>query len=302
MGRVLITGGTGMLGGKITELLLKSGHEVAYLSRNPGHVKKITAYDWDVNSQTIDPDCLKGTDAIIHLAGAGVADQRWSAERKEVILQSRTRSTALLHKLLSENDHQVKTVVCASAIGYYGYDDDGWTDENASPASDFLADVTKAWEDAEDRLTEAGVRVVKIRIGIVLTMKGGALKELARPIQWWVGAPLGSGKQFMSWIHLDDVCRIFLHALENEQLHGAYNAVAPSPVTNKEFTKAVAKALNKPLFIPNVPGFALKILVGEMAEMLLGGSRISSKKITDAGFVFNFPDLEPALDDLLHHN
>ncbi len=302
MGRVLITGGTGLLGGRITQLLQKQGTEVAYLSRRPDHVSRIPAYEWDVNSQKIDAECLKNTTSIIHLAGAGVADRRWTAERKEEILQSRTRSTALLHKLLKENAHSVETVVCASAIGYYGYDDGDWKSEDAAPASDFLADVTKAWEDAEDRLAELGVRVVKIRIGIVLTNVGGALKELAKPIQWWAGAPLGSGKQFMSWIHIDDVTRMFLYALEHTSMSGPYNAAAPNPVTNADFTKAVAKVLNKPLLLPNVPPFAMRLLVGEMAEMLLGGSRVSSEKIRNEGFEFNFPILADALEDLLQQN
>ncbi|MEJ2003732.1 MAG: NAD-dependent epimerase/dehydratase family protein, partial [Cyclobacteriaceae bacterium] len=190
MGRILITGGTGLIGGHITKFLRDEGKEVAYLSRTPSHVSKIPTYEWDVEKQLIDKECLQDTEAIIHLAGAGVADQRWTPERKEAILQSRTKSTALLHKLLTENEHNVKTVVCASAIGYYGNSNGHWKDEEADPASGFLADVTRAWEDAEDRLAETGVRVVKIRIGIVLTMEGGALKELARPIQWWAGAPL----------------------------------------------------------------------------------------------------------------
>ena len=301
MNRTLITGGTGLLGGFITRLLEKEGREVAYLSRRPDHVSRIKAYEWDAEKQFIDPACLKDTNTIIHLAGAGVADQRWTPARKEVILQSRTRSTALLHKLLSEHPHQVKSVICASAIGYYGYDNGDWKTEDSPPASDFLADVTKAWEDAEDRLAETGVRVVKIRIGIVLTMEGGALKELARPIQWWAGAPLGSGNQFMSWIHIDDVSRIFVHAVYHEEMSGAYNSVAPDPVTNKEFTKQVARAMNKPLILPNVPPFAMKMLVGEMAEMLLGGSRVSSDKIRGAGFSFNFPQLPEAIADLIKH-
>jgi hypothetical protein len=300
MGRILITGGTGLIGGNITRILQQKGMEVAYLSRTPGHVARIPAYHWDVQKQTIDQECLKDTQAIIHLAGAGVADQRWTPDRKQVILQSRTNSTALLHKLLNENDHQVKTVVCASAIGYYGYQNGSWKTEESEPASDFLADVTKAWEDAEDRLAETGVRLVKVRIGIVLTMEGGALKELARPIQWWAGAPLGSGKQYMSWIHVDDLSNMFVHALFTEDMHGAYNGVAPNPVTNAEFTKTVAKIMNKPLFLPNVPPFALKLMVGEMAEMLLGGVKVSADKILASGFEFQYPDLSGALEDLIH--
>jgi len=302
MGRILITGGTGLIGGHITSKLRESGKDVAYLSRMPSHASRIPAYEWDIQKQLIDSDCLKDTEAIIHLAGAGIADHRWTPERKEAILQSRTKSTALLHKLLKENKHDVKTVVCASAIGYYGYSNGEWKNEEADPASDFLADVTRAWEDAEDRLAETGVRVVKIRIGIVLTMEGGALKELARPIQWWAGAPLGSGHQYMSWIHIEDLCNIFLHALKHEEMEGAYNAVAPNPVTNEEFTKAVAKSMNKPLILPNVPPFALKLMIGEMAEMLLGGAKISSEKIQKTGFEFRYPELQDALTDLLEYN
>ncbi len=302
MSRVLITGGTGLIGGHITAKLREMGTEVAYLSRMPSHVSRIPAYEWDTEKQLIDAECLKDTETIIHLAGAGVADQRWTPDRKETILQSRTKSTALLHKLLKENKHNVKTVVCASAIGYYGYSNGEWKNEESGPASDFLADVTKAWEDAEDRLAETGVRVVKIRIGIVLTMEGGALKELARPIQWWAGAPLGSGDQYMSWIHIDDLTNIFIHAMEHDEMEGAYNAVSPNPVTNEEFTKAVARKMNKPLILPNVPPFALKLMIGEMAEMLLGGSKISSEKIQKTGFEFKYPRLQDALIDLMVYN
>ncbi len=289
-----------MIGQQITELLQAQGMSVAVLSRRPDFVRKIPAYHWDVDAQTIDESCLEDTVAIIHLAGAGVADKRWTEARKAEILHSRTRSTALIHKLLSSYPNEVKTVVSASAIGYYGNDGVEMKTEESSPGNDFLADVTVAWENAVDALEDLDIRIVKIRIGIVLTMEGGALSKLAIPIQWWVGAPLGSGEQYMSWIHINDLCGIFIHALKNESLSGSYNGVSPNPVTNEELTREVARVLNKPLILPNVPAFALKGMLGEMASMVLGGTRVSSKKIESAGYTFDFPDLPAALIDLLH--
>ena len=300
MPRILITGGTGLIGQKITERLQAQGMSVAVLSRRPDFVRKIPAYHWDVDAQTIDESCLEDTVAIIHLAGAGVADKRWTDDRKAEILHSRTRSTALLHKLLSDYPNEVKTLVSASAIGYYGNNGDEIKSEESSPGNDFLAEVTVAWENAANALENLDIRLVKIRIGVVLTMHGGALAKLAVPIQWWAGAPLGSGKQYMSWIHIDDLCGIFIYALKNEALSGSYNGVSPNPVTNKEFTREVARILNKPLILPNVPSFVLKGMLGEMASMVLGGTRVSSQKIEDAGYTFRFPDISAALIDLLH--
>lgn len=300
MPRVLITGGTGLIGQKITELLQAQGMSVAVLSRRPDFVRKIPAYHWDPDAQTIDASCLEDTIAIIHLAGAGVADKRWTDSRKAEILHSRTRSTALLHKLLRDHPNEVNTVVCASAIGYYGNDGLEMKTEESAPGKDFLAQVTVAWENALDAFNDLDLRLVKIRIGIVLTMEGGALAKLAVPIQWWVGAPLGSGKQYMSWIHIHDLCGIFIYALKNDSLSGSFNGVGPNPVTNEELTREVARVLNKPLLLPNVPSFVLKGLLGEMASMVLGGTRVSSRKIEDAGYTFLYPDVSSALIDLLH--
>ncbi len=296
---ILITGGTGLLGSRMTELLQERGHTVKFLSRNPDKTDKVKAYHWDIRKQEMDPEALKNTGAIIHLAGAGVADKRWTAERKEVILHSRTQSAALIRKALRENDHEVETFISASGISYYGNNDDGIMTEDSPPASDYLADVARAWEHAADEAGELVSRVAKIRIGVVLSDKGGALPKLAQPVHWWVGAPLGSGRQPMSWIHIDDLVSIFIHVLEHEELEGVFNGVAPNPVTNREMTRAIAKSLNKPMFLPPVPGFMLRLMLGEMAEMLLGGTRISSEKIRKTGFVFSFPELDPALHDLL---
>jgi uncharacterized protein len=296
---ILITGGTGMLGTRLTEILQERGYSVKYLSRNPEKSDSVPAYHWDIDSQEADADALKNTSAIIHLAGAGVAEKRWSAARKEVIIQSRTKSAALLLKMLRENDHEVETFISASGISYYGNHNGELKTEESAAGDDFLADVTKAWEDAADRMAEVVPRVVKLRIGVVLSNRGGALPELARPVRYWVGAPLGSGKQPMSWIHIDDLIGIFIHALENEVVKGVYNAVSPNPVTNKEMTHAISNVLQKPMFLPKVPGFVLTLIVGEMAEILLGGTRISPEKIQQTGFEFTYPKLIPALNDLL---
>lgn len=296
---ILITGGTGMLGTRLTELLLERGYTVKYFSRYPEKSDSVPAFHWDIDTQEADAEALKNTSAIIHLAGAGVADKRWTAARKEVILQSRTKSAALLLKLLRDNEHEVETFISASGISYYGNHNGEVKTEESPATDDFLADVTKAWEDAADRIGEIVPRVVKVRIGVVLSNRGGALPELAKPIRFWAGAPLGSGKQPMSWIHIDDLMGIFIHALEKEEVAGVFNAVSPNPVTNKEMTHAISDVLQKPMFLPKVPGFVLTLMLGEMAEMLLGGTRISPEKIQRTGFEFTYPKLIPALNDLL---
>lgn len=245
----------------------------------------------------MDEAALNNVDAVVHLAGAGVADQRWTEKRKREIMESRTKSTALLARYLEKNK-SVKTVVSASAIGYYGFglSDNVFTEES-NPGNDFLASVVKYWEEEVDKIQDK--RAVKLRIGIVLSEKGGALKEMMKPIRWNVGAPLGTGTQYMSWIHLDDLCSMFMKAVEDNTMHGVYNANGPSAVTNYELTSAIAKALNKRLWLPAVPAFFLNILVGEMADIVVNGSIVSSKKIQQTGFKFQFPTLEESLTNLL---
>lgn len=297
---VLVTGGTGLVGTRLTSLLLEKGYQVRYLSRNPGKVSEVESFSWDIDRQTIDEKALDGVDYIIHLAGAGVADKKWTTQRKKEILQSRTKSTEVLRSALANKDHQVKAFISASAVGYYGWDTGGvWKKEDSRFGDDFLATVTKSWEAEVDQVEKLGIRVAMLRIGIVLSDKGGALKELTKPIKWGAGAALGKGDQYMSWIHLDDLCKMFIHALENDTIQGIYNAVAPNPVTNKELSKLSAKVLGKPFFLPNVPGFVLKLALGEMASMVLGGNRVSSEKIQNDGFTFTYPEVEPALNDLL---
>lgn len=278
---------------------MASGVEVCHLSRKakPGTVP---AYAWDVRSGKIDHQALEGTNAIVHLAGAGIAEKPWTKARKQEILESRTRSTALLYDAMRYRPHQVKTVVCASAIGYYGFGGDEEIFTEAHPAAkDFLASVVRAWEAEADKFQGLGIRLVKIRIGIVLSQQGGALKEMAKPVRWGLGAPLAGGNQYMSWIHITDLCRMFKYALENDALQGVYNGVSPNPVTNKAFTRAVAAALNKKIWLPPVPQLVLRLLLGEMADLVVKGSRVSADRILQAGFRFEFADLQQAVNDLL---
>lgn len=296
---VLITGASGLVGTRLTAMLVQKDYQISHLCRSSSK-GPIPTFQWDVNAGTIENGALDEVDTIVHLAGAGIADKRWSASRKKEILESRTKSSELLFQNLKQNNHKVKTFVSASAIGIYGEGgpEQTFTEED-QPADDFLADVVKQWEDSVSKMESLGIRVIKIRIGILLSEKGGALAEMVKPIKWGVGSPLGSGKQLISWIHIDDVCRIFMKAIEDESMAGAYNAVSPNAVTNKEMTEAIAKVLDKPLWAPHVPGFVLRLILGKMSDLVLKGSKVSSEKIQSSNFDFQFLDLKEALEDLL---
>ncbi len=297
--KILITGGTGLVGGKLQDLLLSQNYETALLSRRPTDRSK-GIYNWDIKAQTIDPAALENVHGVIHLAGAGVADSRWTEARKKAILDSRIRSTNLLYNQLKAMEHRPKVFVSASAVGIYGYDTgDALMTEDGSPAEDFLADVVVQWEAAVDRIAELGIRVVKLRIGIVLAEDGGALPKMVQPIRLWAGAPLGSGEQYMSWIHIDDLANMMIWSLEQQQVEGVYNAVGTKPATNAELTRCAAKVLSKPLFLPNVPGFVIKLMFGEMGNIVLGGNRVSNAKIAATGFTYQYEDMKHALEDLL---
>ena len=294
--KILITGGTGLVGQRLVSMLQEEGHDVAILSRTAGSKGTVKTYVWDIENEYIDPEAFEQTEVIIHLAGAGVADKRWTAKRKETIYNSRVDSSSLLYNYLKSNDHQVKTFIAASAIGLYG-DDTGSSliQEDAPTGKDFLAQVVDAWENATNKVSSLGIRLFQPRIGIVLSAKGGALQELLKPP---VAAPLGSGDQYMSWIHIEDLCRMILFGIENEKISGPYNAVGPNPKTNQEFTKVAAKTMGK-LYLPiAVPKLVLKLILGEMAQIVLGGSRISAEKVLASGFSFKFPQLDKALEDL----
>lgn len=290
MENILISGGSGLIGHKITQLLELKGYSVAWLSRSSQTQK---TFLWDVEKQTIAPEAVEWADAIIHLAGAGVADKRWTDERKKLILDSRVQGTRLLYKAVERAIKKPNAFISASAVGYYGFDTcASLMDENHEPGSDFLAQVVEAWENEVKKMEELHLRTVMLRIGIVLDADGGALAEMMKPP---IAAPLGKGDQWMSWITIEDLARMFVFALEKTTLQGVFNAVGPNPATNQQLTQAAAKAKEKPYVGIGVPGFLLRIILGEMAAMVLGGNRVSSQKIQKAGFEFECPDLVPAL-------
>jgi uncharacterized protein (TIGR01777 family) len=298
MTKILISGGSGLIGSNLTKNLQKQGHQVAWLSRNPkaGEVKQ---YFWDPAAGKIDPLALLETEAIIHLAGAGVADKRWTSAYKKEILDSRIAGTELLYNALKNHPHQVKTFIGASAVGIYGTHPAVQADENAALANNFLAEVCQQWEAKIAPITALGIRTAIVRIGIVLSEKGGFIKEIAHLAKFGIAAPLGNGNMLTPWIHIEDLSGIFMHILQNPQLTGIYNGVAPNPATNKELTKAICVALRKPIFMPPVPEFVLRIMVGEMAPMLLSDQSISCVKILQTGFQFKFTNPNHAVQNLL---
>ncbi|RDC64365.1 TIGR01777 family oxidoreductase [Adhaeribacter pallidiroseus] len=296
-GKILITGGTGLIGTRLSEMLIDLGYEVAHLSRNNGKQSHYQTFKWDIENNYIEEKALTYTDYIINLAGAGVADGKWTDKRKHEIRDSRVHGTNLLIEQLKKTSHHVKGFISASAVGIYGNSGERLVAEESSSAeNDFLADVCRDWETAANQARNLNIRTVIFRIGIVLSKEGGALPQLAKPIKLMVGAPLGSGRQYISWIHLDDMCRLLIAALEDHQFQGVYNAVAPHPVTNEEFTHQLAEVLHKPLTGLKVPAFGLKLMLGEMSETVLGGSRVSANKVLQTGFTYEYNYLEEALE------
>ena len=293
---VLITGGTGLIGQALKQKLLAEGHRVSILSRSGGD------FAWDVTNTYFQPEALDGVDAVVHLAGAGIADKRWTEARKKELIGSRVDSSALLIHALKTIPNQVRVVISASAIGYYGADSgEGRCEESSSAGSDFLAACTKAWETSISGVEDLGIRLVKLRIGLVLSAKGGIFPVLCRPIRYVVGAVLGNGKQWQSWIHVDDLVGMFLLGLRDESLKGVFNAVSPGPIRHREITQKIARAMHKPLLLPPIPGFLLRLALGEMACLVLGGNLVLADKIQKEGkYTFTYTRLEDALKELLH--
>ena len=297
--RVLLTGGTGLIGQQLSYHLKQMGYEVALLGRSKSSHSDTLFYTWDPDKNEIDRDAINSCDYIIHLAGANIGAKRWTIKRKEEIINSRVKSIDLIFNNLNKKNPKLKAFISASATGYYGaITSEHIFSETDPPAGDFLGQVCEKWEHTADKFTSLGIRKVKIRTGVVLSKKGGALAKLHRPVQWGVGSAIGSGEQYMPWIHLDDLCAIYIHALENEKMEGVYNAVAPEHVTNKAFTRKLSRALGKPFWFPNIPALAMKLLFGQMAVMLLEGSRVSSKKIRSMPYKFLYPELDNALEEI----
>ncbi|MCG8339789.1 MAG: TIGR01777 family oxidoreductase [Cytophagales bacterium] len=300
MKSVLITGGSGLIGSRLTPMLQMFGYEVTHLSRAKKPNSKVPTFHWDTQHGYIDTKAFDHLDYVIHLAGTSVATQRWTSKRKAEIVSSRVATAGMLYDALKRTSSKIKTFIAASAIGIYGRDHgNALLTEESKRGNDFLSQVVKQWEAATTRMNTLGINVVQLRIGVVLSSQGGALPKIAAPIRKGLGAPFGHGEQWMSWIHIDDLCRMFIKAIEDSTMQGVYNAVAPYPVTNKDFTKTIAKVLHQPYFLPSIPPFILKLMLGERASLLLGSSRVSCKRIEEAGFKFYFPKLGPALTDLI---
>ncbi len=301
MATILITGGTGLIGLRLAEMLKSQGHKLHLLSRNPKPVQPYDAvFSWDVKQGTINESAFDGVEVIVHLAGAGIADQRWTDERKAEILSSRVDSAKLILDTLKRRRQTISAFVSGSAIGWYGaYSDSLIHNETEPAASDFMGETCRKWEYAADLFQGVAERIVKIRTGVVLDKKSGALPKMAQPIQWFVGSPLGSGKQQIPWIHLEDICNIFANSVSDSRYYGAINASATENCNNREFTQTLAKVIHRPVFPISVPSFVLKAIFGEMAAVVLEGSKVSNHRIKQMGYEFKFPNLEEALKDLL---
>ncbi len=309
MAKIIITGGTGLIGKALSKLLVEKGHQVIIFTRTPllkdkRKTPNVEYAHWDVAKQIIDAGAIRNSDYIIHLAGAGVADKRWTKKRKKEIRDSRVQSSQLIVKALRENPNKIKAVISSSAIGWYGADPSIPNPkpfiEADAPDEEFLGETCKLWEESIEPIYLLGKRLVKIRTGIVLSNEGGAFKEFKKPVNFGIAAILGNGKQIISWLHIHDLCRIYLHAIENESISGTYNAVAPKPVTNKELTVQIAKSEKGSFYIPlHIPVLLLKMALGEMSVEVLKSTTVNCDKIRKTGFDFIYPSIESAMEDLL---
>ena len=299
MSNVLITGGSGLIGKHLSAVLLSKGYTVGHLTRSDDKISEnIKLFKWNVDNGEIDNRAIPWADHIIHLAGESVG-QRWTNSVKLKIRQSRIDSTLLIVQQLKKSNHKLKSLICASAVGYYGEDTgDKLLIEETPLGEGFLAEVVEKWEAAADTGASYTERLVKIRIGIVLSADGGALAKMALPIKWGVGSALGSGSQWMSWIHINDLSKMFLQTLA-EPLIGVFNGVGPKPVTNNDFTKILAEQLNRPVILPKVPAFVLKLMLGEMSILALGSNRAEPVAFLKEGFTFEFAKLSEALKSLI---
>jgi uncharacterized protein (TIGR01777 family) len=290
---ILIAGGTGLIGSRLTELLRAHGHTVRILSRSP---EGEGAFVWDPAKGTYDAAAFEGVQYLINLAGAGIADKRWTTERKKLIRDSRVDAANTLLKALTETGARPYAYIGASAIGFYGDTGDQWNHENdEAGTTGFMPPVCVDWEKSHQPISSLGIRTVTLRIGVVLAKEGGALAEIAKPVRFGVGAYFADGQAWYSWIHRDDLCNLILFALDNTNMRGVYNAVSPHPARNIDLVKATAAAMGKSTLPVPAPAFALRLLLGEMADVVLNSNRVAAEKILSAGFPFEFPDVDAAL-------
>lgn len=308
METVLITGGTGMIGKALTQALIERGFNVIILTRSINEKQKtkndkLSYAVWDVAKQTIDKNAFARADYIVHLAGANFADKRWNEKVKNEIVSSRVDSAKLIVESLKTISNKVKTVISASGISWYGADDKKVSKpftETDPPANDFMAETCKQWEAAIEPASFLGKRLIKFRIGPVLSTDGGAYVEFKNPVKFGVAGIIGNGKQIISWIHIDDLVRAILFSMETEQMEGVYNAVSPKPASNEELILEIAKSTGN-FFIPiHAPSFALKLVFGEMIGEILKSTTVSSEKLQKAGFIFQYPDIKSAILQLSH--
>ena len=300
--KVLIAGGSGFIGLHLANKLISLGYNVAILTRNPKKDIKIEQFHWNINNKYIQEEALKNADYIINLAGTNIAEGRWTQKQKQHIKKSRVQSTMLLFNEIKKRKHKPNAFISASAIGYYGtFNSDEIFSETHSNGNDFLAKVCTNWENAARKFGTLEVRTVIIRTGIVFDKIEGAFPKIIQSLKYGVVAGLGSGKQYIPWIHLEDMINIYIAAIENKNMNGAYNAVSPDHLTQNELNEKIRK-ITKKIKIPNLPGFLFKLIYGEMSAIFLTGSRISAKKIMDSGFKFKYSKIEDALIQLLKHN
>jgi uncharacterized protein len=295
---ILIAGGTGLVGQRLSALLTQKGYDVAHLTRSKNAKNPYKQYIWDIKNGNIEAAALENAEAVINLTGAGIADARWTAARKKEIIESRTKSNALLKKAF-EQFGTPNTYLSASAIGFYGDRGAMVLDEESDPGQgDFLSQTCCEWEKSIQSVATTGVRTVIFRIGIVCALEGGALPQTMLPIKFGLGTYFGNGQQYYSWIHIEDVCQLFIAALENNTWQGIYNAVAPHPVSNKDFTKTLIAAMRKKALLVAAPAFIMRLILGEMSAIVLFSSNISAKKVEAMGFQFKYPRLKEGLENL----
>ena len=300
METVIITGGTGLIGTALTQLLLERGYKVIILSRRPeaGSNKAVTYAHWNIDTQTIDKEAVQQADYIVHLAGANVGEKRWTAARKEEIIDSRTKSSGLIFTALQSIPNKVKKVISASATGYYGEFKDHPFTETDPPYTDFLATTTHTWEQSISKVTTLNKKLVIFRTGIVLSREGGAYHEFSKPFQFGVSGILGSGKQVVSWIHIDDMVGLILHALDAKRIDGVYNAVADTPVSNRKLIETMREVKKRVTLPVRVPALALRLGLGEMSVEVLKSATVSNRKWLETGFPLRFPAIRPAVEAL----
>ncbi len=299
MNTILITGGTGLLGSRISDLLHDKGYQVRHLSRTENLTANYPAYKWDIKAKTIDPRAFEGVHGIIHLAGAGIADARWTPARKEAIIESRVDSTHLLSEYIAKLEQPPSVFVACSAVGIYGNKGDHKLIEKSPPGQDFMSEVCIKWERSADSIREQGIRTPTVRVGVVMSTQGGALEKINMSYGFRIGAYFSDGQQYMSWIHIDDLCNIFIRAVEDEQMTEVYNATAPDPVTNKALVKALSAAHGQSTLLLPVPAFALRTAMGEMADVVLNSTRVLPQALLDLQHDYQYPELVGALSDLL---